>query len=77
VPGAIAYSWLAAHYRFTGFVSGLTFLAAELVILVLAGEGDIFSGGLLDLLYLVGAVLFFCLGMFLGMSEDSRSKDGF
>lgn len=81
VPVAIAYSFLTARHRFTGFVSGLTFLGAELVLLFLADRTVTLGGAglaaLANFTYLIGLVVFFAAGVGIGVMESSSIEDGY
>ena len=79
IPVAVAYSWLAARFRFTGFVSGATLLAAQFVLLFLTGYTGIIGGWGFEaigrLTYWMGVFLFFAFGLVLGIAEEARIQD--
>lgn len=82
VPVAAGYAFLAARYRFTGFVGGMTFLATELALLFLADRTVTLGGAglgaaLTNFSYLIGLVVFFAVGVGLGVMEDSHTQDGY
>lgn len=78
VPVAVAYSWLTAQYRFTGFKSGAALLATQFVLLFLTGKarfvgvGGATEPGLVDWF---GILLFFAFGLVLGVAEEGRIQD--